>query len=71
MVPLKEVQGLVTTAILHEDTRDYKTVWNEDVYKTVIASALATSMYAEYLSILNVYVSSFRHSIVEHPLIVR
>lgn len=70
MVPLKEVQGLVTTAISHEDTRDYETVWNEDVHKTVIASALATSMYAEHLSIANVYVSSFGHSIVEHPLTV-
>ncbi|KAI4223122.1 MAG: hypothetical protein L6R36_005653 [Xanthoria steineri] len=54
MVPLKEVQGLVTTAISHEDTRDHETVWNEDVHKTVIASALATSMYAEHLSISNV-----------------
>ncbi|KAL8767279.1 MAG: hypothetical protein Q9209_006171 [Squamulea sp. 1 TL-2023] len=54
MVPLKQVQGLVSSAIAHEDNRDHETVWNEDVHKTVIAAALTASMYAEHLGIANV-----------------
>ncbi|KAL8848258.1 MAG: hypothetical protein Q9221_006696 [Calogaya cf. arnoldii] len=54
MVPLRQVQGLVSTAISHEDSRDHETEWNEDIHKTVIVSALKASMYAEHLGIANV-----------------
>ncbi|KAL8783493.1 MAG: hypothetical protein Q9213_004589 [Squamulea squamosa] len=54
MVPLKQVQDLVSSAISHEDNRDHETVWNEDVHKTVIVAALSASMYAEHLGIANV-----------------
>ncbi len=54
MVSLKEVQGLVRSAISHE------TVWNEKVHQTVITAALSTSMYAADLDIANVYIGSLR-----------
>ncbi|KAL9036614.1 MAG: hypothetical protein Q9180_004204 [Flavoplaca navasiana] len=54
MVPLEKVQDLVTTAVLHEDSRAHETAWNEDVHKVVIASALTASVYTEYLAIANV-----------------
>ncbi|KAL8910201.1 MAG: hypothetical protein Q9171_004499 [Xanthocarpia ochracea] len=54
MVSLKEVQGLVRSAISHEDKRSHETVWNEKVHQTVISAALTTSMYAAHLDIANV-----------------
>ncbi|KAL8993079.1 MAG: hypothetical protein Q9169_006614 [Polycauliona sp. 2 TL-2023] len=54
MVPLAKVQDLVTTAILREDGRAHETDWNEDVHKTVLVAALASSLHAEQLGIANV-----------------
>jgi len=51
LVPLRQVQDLVFTAIKFESNRAHEDQWNEDVHSTIIKMALAASSHAQSLTI--------------------
>ncbi|KAL9045194.1 MAG: hypothetical protein Q9214_001730, partial [Letrouitia sp. 1 TL-2023] len=51
MVPLEEVQRLVTAAISYEDKRAHENAWNEKVHLAILEAALRTSKHSNSLGI--------------------